>query len=88
MKITKNEIVGEGIIVCVMHSEKTEQPSYLWCDRIEYMADKEGEFFDHHLMFYIDKKLVFKVWLRNNSEDKKYKDVKEAMESAGLEVLK
>lgn len=86
LKITKDKIEGD-ILVAIKHSENTKQLSYLFCDIIEYMHDRDGEYFDHHLMFYKNKKLIFKVWLRNNPEDKKYKNIKEAMKDVGVLVV-
>lgn len=45
------------------------------------------EFVENHLMFYLKKELIFKVWLKLN-EYKKYKDINEAMKEAGIRVLK
>ena len=87
MKITKDKITGY-VIVQMNHSENTEQPSYLFCDKIEYLHNKQGDFFDHHLMFYGKKgRLIFKVWLRNGYKNKEYKDIKDALKSVGLEIL-
>ena len=65
-----------------------KESSQLFCDKIEYWHNK-GEykediddlflrkghrFFDHHLMFYRDKKLIFKIWLKNHPNSKEYKE--------------
>jgi len=89
-KETKDEISGESMIIKV-RQPNTEQPSYLWCDKIEYWHDKGkdktfGQIFDHHLMIYKNGNLIFKVWLPNSSKDKEFKDVREALKSVGMEV--
>lgn len=87
MKITDNKIIDkESFYVKIKHSENIEQESYLWCNRIEYIADKDGEYFDHHLMFYLGKMLVFKIWLRNEPDDKPYKNIKEALRDVNIMV--
>ena len=91
---------NKDIIECNSHSDfiivtikqkNTEQPSYLFCTKIYYMHDRGyhemfGKTFDHHLMFYNGKKLIFKVWLPNSEKDKKFKNAKEALKSVGMEV--
>lgn len=72
--------------ILIKHQNTGEASRLFDCDRIGYMADKEGEYFDHHLMFYRGKKLIFKVWLRNEPEDKPYKNIKEAMKDVGIAV--
>jgi len=89
---------NKDIIECNAHSDfvivtikqkNTEQPSYLFCTKIYYMHDRDqfprGSF-DHHLMLYNGKKLIFKVWLPNENGDKEFRDVKEALKSVGMEV--
>jgi hypothetical protein len=78
-------------IIVTIKQKNTEQPSYLFCTRIYYMHDRRfhemfGKTFDHHLMFCNGKKLIFKVWLPNSEKDKKFKNVKEALKSVGMEV--
>ncbi|MDP2672985.1 MAG: hypothetical protein Q8O84_04185 [Nanoarchaeota archaeon] len=65
---------------------KFEESHLLRADRIEYLHDKEGECFDHHLFFYLKKELVFKVWLKNKPKDKEYKNIDEALKDVGIEV--
>ncbi|HLC31700.1 MAG TPA: hypothetical protein VJK51_03455 [Candidatus Nanoarchaeia archaeon] len=70
-----------------------EEPSRLFnCNKIEYIHDRDGDFFDHHLMFYRKEgkkyQLLFKVWLRNSPKDKKYKDIKEAMKDVGISLYR
>jgi len=92
MKITKDKIIGY-VIIQMNHSENTDQPSYLFCDKIEYLHNRGfhkefGKTFDHHLMFYRKKdRLIFKVWLKNDTKDKEYKNIREALKSVGLEIL-
>ena len=45
-----------------------------------------GKTFDHHLMFWKGKELVFKIWLPNDNRDKEFKDVNEALRSVGMEI--
>lgn len=77
------------IIIVRIKQPNTEQPSYLFCDKIWYMHDHDqfprGSF-DHHLMIYRGNKLIFKVWLPNESKNDEFKDVKEALKSVGMEI--
>ena len=61
-------------------------PNLIVADSVEYIANKKGRFFDHHLMFYKKKQLVFKVWLKNSPKDKPYKDIKHALKDVGIKV--
>src|SRR3989339_144178 len=88
IEMGKDEILGERIIVKVKQPN-TEQQSYLWCDKIEYVHDHDQfprGYFDHHLMIWKNRDLVFKVWLPNEDNDKEFKDVHEALKSVGMEV--
>lgn len=92
--------LDKDVIECNAHSDfiivrikqkNTEQPSYLFCTKIHYMHDRDfhemfGKTFDHHLMIYNGKKLIFKVWLPNSEKDKKFKNAKEALKSVGMEI--
>lgn len=73
-----------GIDVFIKH-KNIEEDSRIFCDRIVYMHDHEifmgKPVFDHHLMFYSGKELVFKVWLR---QDRRYKDIFKVMEDIGM----
>ncbi len=80
-----NSIKG-NFDVLIKHKNTEEASRIFNCNRIEYIADKKGEHFDHHLMFYKGKDLIFKVWLRNQSKDKPYNDIKEAMDDVGIEI--
>ena len=65
-------------------TNNTEEDSRIFCDEIEYIADKTKIEFDHHLMFRQGKKLVFKIWLPNCQEDKPFKDINAALKSVGI----
>lgn len=80
-----------GLTVWLEHKKGTVQDSLINCDRIEYMHDR-GTFkgrpvFDHHLMFYNEGNLLFKVWLPNNVNNKEFKDINEALKSVGIKVI-
>jgi hypothetical protein len=80
----------DGFIIRIKQ-KNTEQPSYLFCTKVHYMHDRGedemfGKTFDHHLMIYQDKKLIFKVWLPNSEKDKEFSNAKKALESVGMEV--
>ena len=74
----------EGEIILRIKQKNTEQPSYLFCDRVEYLHNKQKDFFDHHLMVYNKGNLIFKVWLPNNRGDKEFKNINEALKSVGI----
>jgi hypothetical protein len=38
-------------------------------------------------MFYEKGNLVFKVWLRNNPKDKKYRNINKALKAVGIRVI-
>ena len=67
--------------------KKFEEAHLLRANMVEYIADKNGDCFDHHLMFYLKKELVFKVWLKNKPEDKKYKNIREVLKDVGINLL-
>lgn len=75
---------------CLIEHKGTEpgESSIIFCDKIEYMHDRGkmgfSEIFDHHLMFWLGKKLVFKVYLPNSESDKEFKDIFEAMKSCEI----
>ena len=84
----KDKDVLEGKFDVLISQKNTEQSSRLFnCTRIEYLHDRNENYFDHHLMFYNGKKLIFKVWLKNSQKDKEFKNVKEALESVGMKVI-
>ena len=90
-KHTKDRIENKiGLNVLIEHRGVNER-SKIFCDKIGYMHDRR-EFegipaFDHHLMFYNDEKLVFKVWLKNDSKAKEFKNVNDALKSVGINIL-
>lgn len=77
----------DGLNVLIEH-KGVQENSRIFCDGIDYIKDRNENIFDHHLMFWLNGKLVFKVWLPNNPKDKEFKDIYEAMESVGINVLK
>lgn len=83
MKKTKDQIIGDGMVLAIKHSNNTEQDSYLFCEKIEYMHDRNNKYLDHHLMFYKDRKLIFKVWLKG----KEYENIELALKDIGIELL-
>ncbi|MDO8563668.1 MAG: hypothetical protein Q7R87_01530 [Nanoarchaeota archaeon] len=76
---------NNDFIIITIKQPNTEQDSYLFSDKIEYMHDRDKNYFDHHLMIYRNRKLIFKVWLPNGTKDKEFKDVKEALKSVGMD---
>lgn len=85
----KDEVKSKDLNILIKHKGVAET-SRLFCDKIKYIHDKgysrhfKSYIFDHHLMFYLKNKLVFKVWLPNKKKDKEFKDVFEALESVGI----
>lgn len=79
---------SDDFIIVKIKQPNTEQPSFLFCDKIEYLhnRDRNKSFFDHHLMIYRGDKLIFKVWLPNLTRDKEFNDVREALKSVGMEI--
>ena len=60
-------------LVSYYDKDKFEEPHLLRADKVELV--------ENHLMFYLKKELVFKVWLK-----KDYKDVKEALKDVGISL--
>jgi 4'-phosphopantetheinyl transferase EntD len=75
-----------GMIMVRIKQKNTEQQSTLFCDEVHYLHNKQGNFFDHHIMIYNKKHLIFKAWLPNERKDKEFKDLKEALKSVGMEI--
>lgn len=78
-----------GLGVLLRHGKLIE-PSRIFCDRIEYVHTR-GTFngkptFNHHIMFWLGDKLVFKVWLPNKQNSKEYKGVMEALEGVKFKI--
>lgn len=84
----KDTIKNKNGLNVLIEQKNTECKSKIFCDWIDYMHDR-GKFmgrpiFDHHLMFWLGKKLVFKVWLR---QDKEYRNINEALKDVGIKVF-
>ena len=75
----------EGLGVLVEQKGANEK-SQIFCDKIEYIHNKDGPIFDHHLMFWNNGKLVFKIWLPNEEKDREFKDIYEALKNVGISV--
>jgi len=79
-----------GLNVLLRHG-KVAEPSRIFCDRIEYVhvhgTFRNKPIFDHHLMFWLKDKLVFKVWLPNGNKAKEYTGVEEALKESGFILL-
>ena len=73
----------EGLNVLINH-KGTSEKSRIFCDKIEYIHNRKGKIFDHHLMFWNNNKLVFKVWLKS---DKEFNDIKEALENVDIKIV-
>lgn len=80
----RDDIIEAEFLNCQIKHKSVEEPSRIFCDKIEYMHNKLKGMFDHHLMFWYKGNLVFKVWLPNKSKDKEFKDVFEAMKICGI----
>jgi hypothetical protein len=73
----------------MIEQKNTEEASRLFdCTNVEYMHNKDEFSFDHHLMFWKGKKLIFKVWLPNDINDNEFKSINSALESVGIKILK
>ena len=64
----------QGLDVLMYH-KGVDQPSRIFCDRIEYIHYKEGKILHHHLLFWNKGGLAFKIWLKNGPKNKAYNDV-------------
>ena len=84
----KNTDVIQGKFDVLIKHKNTEEASRLFdCDKVEYIQDRKRGLFDHHLMFYRKGKLVFKVWLKNSSKDKEYKNIENALKDVGISLF-
>lgn len=76
-----------GLNVLINH-KNIEMKSKIFCDRIEYLHNKikfgGKPALDNHLMFWLGKELVFKVWLKQNKE---YKNINEALKDVGIQAF-
>ena len=75
---------NSDFIIVTLKQSNTEQDSYLFADKIEYIHDRDKNYFDHHLMIYRGEKLIFKVWLPNGARDREFRGVKEALKSVKM----
>ncbi len=84
-KFLTKDCIDAPMINCVIkHKGTNGQHSRIFCERIEYLHDKNKDYFNHHLFFFSHGLLVLKIWLPNSSKDKPFKDVFEALESCGI----
>jgi hypothetical protein len=83
----ENDLIEAEFFNCQIKHKGVEEPSRIFCDKIEYMHNKARGSFDHHLMFWFRGELVFKVWLPNESKDKEFKNIFEAMKSVGIKAV-
>lgn len=63
------------IWVCGYDKKLFEEPFLLRATKMEFVGN--------HLMFYLKKELIFKVWIKSDKYEK-YKDIDEAMKEAEL----
>ncbi len=85
---TRDIIENKDGLNCWIKHKGVSEKSRIFCDKIEYMhnRDAEEDTFDHHLMFYLNGELVFKVWLKNKSGDIPFNDIDEALDSVDILV--
>jgi hypothetical protein len=62
-----NDIIESERLICRIEHTGVEEPSRIFCDKVEYMHDRGddkmfGRIFDHHIMAWNKNNLVFKVW--------------------------
>lgn len=91
-KLKKSKDKLEGFCDCLIEHKGIEEPSIIFCDKIEYRhirGEQEmfGKTFDHHLMFWKEKDLVFKVYLPNEEKDKEFSDIFKALKSVGIKLM-
>lgn len=82
----KDILEAKEYMIINLKQKNTIEPSKIFCDKVQYLHYKEKDIFDHHLMFYLRKNLIFKIWLPNEPKDKEFKDIHEALKSVGMEV--
>ena len=96
-KVTKDRIYNkDGLNVLIKHKGVNE-PSRIFCDEIVYIHNRgifqepiskiKCKIFDHHLMFWKNRKLIFKVWLRNNPRNKEYHNINLALKDIGVMII-
>lgn len=81
-----NDLIEAEFLNCQIKHKGIGEPSRIFCDKIEYIHDKYKGMFDHHLMFWFKGNLVFKGWLPNESKDKEFGNIFEAMKSVGIKA--
>lgn len=74
-KQIKNQIKGK-LISCLISQPNTTASSRIFCTKIELI--------DNHLMFYYQKQLIFKVWLKKTN----IKNVNSALKSVKIKLVK
>ncbi|HJX50794.1 hypothetical protein A3K73_05070 [Candidatus Pacearchaeota archaeon RBG_13_36_9] len=84
----KDIIKNNSPVSLKIKNEYLIEPCFINCNRIEYIHNKQGDFFDHHLMFYLKDQLVFKMWLPNNPEDNPFKNIDKALDRVGVKLIK
>lgn len=72
---------------CILKPRGVQKSSRIYCNRIEYVHERDKEYFSHYLMFYQGSTLVFRVWLPNNKKDKEFKDIFDALKKSGIKCL-
>jgi len=88
----KDIIKSKHPMTISMPGKKVIQSNLLLADEIEYIHNKGndemfGEIFDHHLMFYLKKELIFKMWLPNSLKSREFIDAKDALKGMGIKVV-
>lgn len=80
MRTEKHKIIAkEPMTIWVScDKKKSEQPHLLMADKIEFKGNE--------LYFYLNKALIFKVWLKEK-EWKKYKNIEEALKRSGINIF-
>jgi len=89
--IIEDVIKAKHPMTISMPGKKVMENNLLRADKIEYLHNTGedemfGDIFDHHLMFYLKKELIFKMWLPNSSKSKEFKDVRDALNNMGVKV--
>ncbi|MBA7491769.1 hypothetical protein ES702_02317 [subsurface metagenome] len=75
-KITSKEPMT--IWIRCYDKEIFEEPFLVRANKIELSGN--------HLLFYLDKELIFKVWLKLDKWEN-YKDINEALKDVGIEII-
>lgn len=83
----KDIIKVREYMIINLKQKNTMEPSKLFCDKVQYLHNKEKDRFDHHLMFYVKDRLVFKIWLPNHPKDNEFRDIHEALKNVGMYIF-